>query len=82
MIMFRAASVLADHVGSPVRLLIGEESRGRHRAGEDMLFADVDPHASQFHRDVAASALAVVGQEHEGDVFALKLFNETFCARN
>ena len=61
----REQAALADDEGGAARLLLGEKAGRRHGAGEDVLFLDVDAHAAELGDDVAARALAVVGQEAE-----------------
>jgi hypothetical protein len=75
-------STLADDEGRPSRLLLGQEASGRHGTGEDMLLLDVDPHARELGHDVAAVALAVVGEEAERDVAPSQLGDEAGAARD
>ena len=59
---------LTDHECRPVRLLVRQKPRRRHRAGENVMFSHVNAQPLQTCGDVAPGALAVVGQEEEGDV--------------
>jgi len=46
-------------------MLAGQEARGRHRAREHMTLLDRDAHVLQAQLDVAARALAIVGQKQK-----------------
>src|SRR5262249_51615671 len=76
----RQQAALADDERGAVRLELGEEAGGRHRAGEDVLLADVDAEPLQSRGDVAARALAVVGQEAEGHPRRKQLVDEAVRA--
>ncbi len=75
-------AAFADDKRGAVGLLLFEKPRGGHGAGEDVLGFDVDAHAIQFGDDVAAGALAVVGQETKRDVASAQLGDEPIRARD
>jgi len=62
--------------------LQSEKAGRRHRAGEDVFFDHVDSESSQFGDDVAASALAVVGQETKRNVARSQFVDKGIRAGN
>ena len=75
-------AAFADDEGGAARLLLGQEAGRRHGAGEDVLLLHLDAHASQLGHHVAARALAVVGQQAEGNVALPQLSDEVVRAGN
>ena len=78
----RQQSAFADDERRAVRLLLRQEARRGHRAGEDVLVLDLDAHACQLGDDVAAGALAVVGQKAKRDVAHPQFVDELIRAGN
>jgi hypothetical protein len=73
---------LANDIGGSIGLLLGEETSGRHRAGEDVFFLGLNSHSLEFSGDVAASALTVVCEEEEWDVSIDQLVDEAVGSRD